>query len=104
MKMYKSGLIFIYMGNYSRLLVGMSFFKDEAGVETVYCDRNIELAQKYFGVEWFRKTQFHEYGKDGWNMLRGYCNNSIRFSELTPIALNGKESKEDFEDILNVLI
>jgi hypothetical protein len=102
--MYKSGLIFIYMGHYSRFLVGMSFFKDGLGIETVYCDRNIELAQKYLGFEYFAKVQFHEYGEVEWSRFRIYFNNLTRFSELTPIALKGKESKKDFEDILNALI
>lgn len=102
--MYKSGLIFVYMGQYSRLLVGMSFFKDGAGIETVYFDRNINMAHFILGFTFFQKQEYHKLGEGEWNRMQAYSNNLVQFSKLSPIALKGQESKKHFEDILQALI
>lgn len=91
------------MGQYSRLLVGMSFFKDGEGIETVYFDRNINIAHFVLGFNFFQKHDYHKSGEAEWNRLQAYSNNLTRFSKLSPIALKGQESKKDFEDILNAL-
>jgi hypothetical protein len=103
-EMYKSGLIFIYIGAYSRLLIGMSFFKDGDGIETVYCDRNINISEFILGFTFFEKKDYHAFGEGYWSNMQEHSNNLIQFSKLQPIALTGKESKSDFEDILHALI
>lgn len=102
--MYKSGLIFIYMGQYSRLLVGMSFFKDGEGIDTIYFDRNINITHFVLGFTFFKKKDYHKLGESEWLKIQANSNGLIRFSELSPIALKGQESKSDFEDILQALI